>query len=110
MLGAALLSACATGPTNPSAQLRQTIASARTPADHEALAKYYVAEAAASRLHAEKYRKLKASPQQNPTGGRGNSNPKARYNSIIDMYEGEALEYDKLAEQQHAMGQAMQSP
>lgn len=98
-----LLSGCAVGPSNPSTQLAKQIETARTPADHEVLVKYYVRKAAASRVSAEKYRQLASSVQTSSIGGRGYSNPKARYNSIINVYEGEAAEYERLAEQQQLL-------
>lgn len=105
----ALLSGCAIGPGNPPARIAKQMEAASTPTDHETLVKYYVGEAAASRVHAEKYRKLAKSVQGYPTGGRGYSNPKTRYNSIINMYESEAAQYDTLAEQQRLLAKPAHS-
>lgn len=109
LLSAALLTACANGPTNPSAQLSKAIASARTPADHEALAKYYEGEATASRAHAKKYQKLAITTTETPAGGRGYVNQKARYNTVINMFEAEAAQYDALAVQQHKLAKTPES-
>lgn len=109
LVGGALLSGCAIGPSNPPTQIAKQVEAARTPADHEELAKYYLGQATTSRVHADKYRKLAKSVQGNPTGGRGSSNPKVRYNSIINMYESEAAGYDTLAEQQRLLAKTAQS-
>lgn len=103
LIGATVLSACANGPTHPSAQLAKSIAAARTPADHEALAKYYDGEASANRARVKKYQKLASSTTEMPTGGRGYSNPKIRYKSVIDLYEAEAAQYEVLANQQREL-------
>lgn len=102
LLLGALLAGCASGPSNPSALLSQRIEAARTVADHESLAKHYDNEAIASRAKAEKYRKLAKSATPSPTGGRGSSDSKARSNAIINVYESEAVEYEKLAAKQRA--------
>lgn len=109
LLGVIFLSACANGPTNPSAQLAKAIASARTPAEHDALAKYYDGEAIASRTHAGKYQRLANTTSETPAGGRGYINQKARYNMVINIYESEAAQYEVLAEQQRKLAQTPQS-
>ena len=57
VLGIAL-SGCAELITSPSPAMQQQIEAARTPADHEALAAYYVKEATAARNKAEDHRKM----------------------------------------------------
>jgi hypothetical protein len=99
-----LLSGCVSAPGNPSAQLSKRIEAARTADDHELIAKYYDGQAVASRAKADKYRKfVKAAPTYS-TGGRGNSDSKARLNSIINTFESEAAEYEKLAAKHRMTG------
>ena len=99
-----LLSGCVSAPGNPSAQLSNRIEAARTADDHESLAKYYDGQAVASRAKANKYRKfVKAAPTYS-AGGRGNSDSKARWNSIINTFDSEADDYEKLAARHRTTG------
>lgn len=104
-----LLSACAAGPTNPSPELLNVITAARTSSDHEALAKYYDSQAAASHVQAEKYKKWQASIKSDRPSGRGVSNPKARFDWLINIYEADAVEYEGLAGKQRILAGASHS-
>lgn len=98
------LTGCMSGPSNPSAQLTKRIESARTADDHESLAKYYDGQAVAAKAKANKYRKLAKSASPHPTGGRINSEPITRWNSIISTFDSEAAEYEKLAAKHRTAG------
>jgi hypothetical protein len=89
---------CASGPTAPSPELTQRIESARTRADHEALAAYYQNEAAAALAAADKHRKMAKSYQANLQGGRGGTSMAAHCNALVQQYERIAAEYDGMAE------------
>jgi hypothetical protein len=91
------LSGCAGLATAPSPALQQQIESARTRADHEALVKYYNAEAATARTKAAEHRKMATSYQGMIGGGRGGGNMVAHCNAIVSSYEGIAMQFDGMA-------------
>jgi hypothetical protein len=95
----ALLSGCTTSPNKPSEELVKRIATARTVADHESLAAYYVGEAAKSRKSVEQYRRSDEQWRRDPRTRVTNI---GRYEAVIKELDADALEYDKLAAQQRA--------
>ncbi len=92
-----VLAGCASGPNNPSPEIAQRIEAARTREDHEGLAAYYGREAALARAKAAEHRKMARSYQGMVTSGRGGANMPAHCNSIVNLYENMAIEYDSLA-------------
>ena len=106
LLGVAL-AGCAADPKVPSPELQQRIEAARTRGDHEALASYYVREAAGARAIAAEHRKMAKTYQGTAMGGRGGS-MFAHCNSIVRMYEGIAAEYDGLATDHRQMAERAQ--
>lgn len=96
------LSGCAEMITSPSQTMQQQIEAARTPADHEALAAYYVKEAAAARVKAEDHRKMGKAYTSFP-GGRGGGSWSAHCNASAASYEDIAKRYDAMAAEHRQM-------
>jgi len=107
LLGIAL-AGCAADPKVPSPELQQRIEAARTRADHEGLATYYVREAAGARAIAAEHRKMADTYQGMTRSGRGGGSIAAHCNSIVRMYEGIAAEYDGMAAEHRQMAQRAQ--
>lgn len=97
------LSGCADLITSPSRTMQQQIEAARTPADHEALAAYYVKEAADARGKAEDHRKMGKSYASWPAGGRGGGSWSAHCNASAASYEDIAKRYDAMAAEHRQM-------
>lgn len=103
VLGIAL-SGCAELITSPSPAIQQQIEAARTPADHEALAAYYVKKAAAARGKAEDHRKMGKGYASWPAGGRGSGGSWAAHcNATAASYEDIARRYDAMAAEHRQM-------
>ena len=105
VLGIAL-SGCAELITSPSPAMQLQIEAARTPADHEALAAYYVKEAAAARGKAEDHRKMGKGYASWPAGGRGSGGGgswAAHCNASAASYEDIAKRYDAMAAEHRQM-------
>jgi hypothetical protein len=102
------LAGCASAPSAPSADMLQRIESARTPADHEALAAYYDREAAAARAMASTHRKMAISYQRSLSGGRGGASMPAHCNAIARNQEAVAVEFDAMAAAHRQIGQQAQ--
>ena len=96
LIGVAL-SGCAGLATAPSPALQQQIETARTRADHEALAKYYDAGVARARAKVAEHRKMSTSYQGMISGGRGGGSMPAHCNAIASSYESIATQYDGMA-------------
>jgi hypothetical protein len=105
VLATAALAGCAGLATTPSAALQQQIEAARSPADHQALAKHYVAEAAAARAKAAEHRKMSTSYQGMIAGGRGGGNMAAHCNAIASSFEGIATQFDAMAASHRLMAE-----
>ncbi len=97
LLSGIALGGCAGLATSPSSTLQQQIEGARTRADHEALAKHYLGEAAAARAKAAEHRRLAIGYQRVPPGGRGGANMSAHCNAIASGFDGIAMQYDGMA-------------
>ena len=91
------LSGCAGLATAPSPALQQQIETARTRADHEALAKYYDAEVARARAKVAEHRKMATGYQGMISGGRGGGSMPAHCNAIASSYESIATQFDGMA-------------
>ena len=100
-----ILAGCASEPTAPPADLVQRIETARTPADHEALASYYDREASAASASAAAHRKMATSYQGMVAGGRGGASMPAHCNAIVRSQEAIATEYEGMAAAHRQMGQ-----
>ncbi len=101
------LAGCAGVATSPSAALQQQIEAARTPADHEALAAYYVDKALAARTSAEEHRRMGKTYQGSPPGGRGGGSMSAHCNAIASGYQDIATRFDAMAAEHRLLaGQA----
>lgn len=105
LLLSVILAGCASGPIAPPADLLQQIESARTQADHEALAAYYDRRASAARTSAATHRKMATSYQGMIGGGRGAASMPAHCNAIVRSQEAIATEYEGMAEAHRQMGQ-----
>lgn len=100
------LAGCAGVATAPPPAIQQQIEAARTPADHEALAAYYVKEAGAARAKAVDHRAMGKAYTAAPPGGRGGSWA-AHCNATAASYEEIASRYDAMAAEHRQMaGQA----
>lgn len=99
------LAGCAGVATTPPPAIQQRIEAARTPADHEALAAYYVKEAAAARAKVAEHRAMGRAYTVSPPGGRGGSwaahcnATAASYEEIASRYDGMAAEHRQMASQ-----------
>ena len=103
LLLAAALAGCATDQVRtPSPELQQRIASASTPADHEAIAVVYERDAATARSTAEEHRRMARLYRNQPVGGRG-GNMTYHCETLVKMYDGIAGEYEKLAAEHRQM-------
>ena len=105
LLLSVILAGCASGTISPPADLPQRIESARTQADHEALAAYYDREASAARASAASHRKMATSYQGMYAGGRGGASMSAHCNAIVRSQEAIATEYEGMAAAHRQMGQ-----
>lgn len=108
LLVAAVLAGCASGPDWPSLELRQRLESARTRADHEALAAQYEQEGAAARAVAARHRKMAASYQARLANDPGAASMVAHCNAIAQRQEGIAAEYEGMAEGHQAVANRTQ--
>ncbi len=111
LLVALSLGGCAAGSNSPAAQLAQKIESAQNASDHEALAKYYEAEATNARAQAADHRKLmkiyQAVSGRAPHGSTiGAGNAPAYHNTLSTQDEASAAAFDALAVEHHAMAKA----
>ena len=91
------LAGCASGPKPPSPELVQQIESARTRTDHEALATYYVGQAAGARASAAEHRRMAKTYTRMSPSGRGGASMPAHSNVIANSQDGIADEYDRMA-------------
>lgn len=104
-----VLAGCASGPKNPPPELVQRIESARTRADHEALVATYEGEAAVARAKAAEHRKMAQSYKGVVMIGKGfGANMPVHCNSLVNLYENMAAEYDGLAAGHRTMAAAAQ--
>ena len=97
LLAGIALSGCAAIATAPSPALQQRIETARTRADHEALAKYYADQAAAARGKVAEHRQMATGYQGMVGGGRGGGSMPAHCNAIASSFEGIAAQFDGMA-------------
>lgn len=106
LLGLAL-TGCASGPSSPSAQLQQQIETARTPTDHEALAKYYEAEAAKAVQRAIDHRRMSKTYITAALVGRGGAaNMPTYHNDLAKHADSDATAYLGLAADHRNMAKA----
>lgn len=96
------LAGCAGVVTAPTPAIQQQIEAARSPADHEALAGYYVKEAGAARAKAVDHRAMGKAYAVSPPGGRGGSWT-AHCNASAASYEEIASRYDTMAAEHRQM-------
>lgn len=94
---------CAEMVTAPGPAMQRQIEAARTTADHEALATYYVKEAAAARNKAEDHRKMGTGYASWPAGGRGGGSWAAHCNAAAAGYEDIARRYDAMSAEHRQM-------
>ena len=99
----ALLVACVGNPPAPPAEIAQKIEAANTRTDHEALASYYVKEAATARAVADKHRKMAKSYQGVPQ--RGGPTMSTHCTSIAQWQESIASGYESMATAHRDMAQ-----
>ncbi len=97
------LAGCAELATRPSQAIQQKIEAARTPADHEALAEYYVKEAAAARAKAEDHRNMAKRYGSWPPSGRGGASWAAHCDAAASSYADIARRYDTMAAEHRQM-------
>lgn len=104
---AIVLAACATAPDAPDApapELARQIETARTPADHLALAAHYEREAAAARTVAARHEKMSRSYQASPYE-KGGGSMRAHCQSLVRTYQSAAAQYDAIAQDHRQMAQ-----
>lgn len=102
------LAGCASEPSSPSAQLQQQIEAARTPTDHESLAKYYETEAASASQRAIEHRKLAKTYNSAALIGRSNgaANMPAYHNELAKQADSNAAAYLGLSAEHRNMEKA----
>lgn len=109
LLGLAL-TGCASdpSPSSPSAQLQQQIEAARTPTDHESLAKYYETEAASATQRSIEHRKLAKTYNSAALIGKssGAANMPAYHNDFAKRADSDAADFLGLAAEHRNMGKA----
>lgn len=76
------------------------VAAAKTPADHQALAAYFISKAEAAQAKVEMHRQMAANPA---LGGKAAESWKAHCNSLIATYQQQAKDYTALAKAQQEM-------
>lgn len=92
-----VLAGCASGPPSTPADIVQRIETAKTPADHEALAVYYTQEANKARENAALHRTMAKSYQIQAASGRGGASMPAHCNAIAQSDDGIAKQFDDMA-------------
>ena len=104
-----VLAGCASGPKNPPPELVQRIESSRSLTDHEVLVATYEGEAATARAKAAGHRRMARSYKGVATNGKGvGANMPVHCNSLVNLYENMATEYDGLAADHRTMAAAAQ--
>lgn len=91
------LAGCASSPSSPPADVVQRIETAKTPADHEALAAYYTQEAIKAGDNAALHRKMAKSYQVQAASGRGGASMPAHCTALAQSFDGVAKQYDDMA-------------
>lgn len=91
------LAGCADLGTSTPRAIEQQIESARTPADHQALAMYYTKEASAARAQGVEHLKLGKTYKTATLGSRGAGSLPAHCNAIAADYEAIATRYEAMA-------------
>lgn len=97
LLAGAGLAGCAGIATFPPPAVQRQIEAARTPADHEALAAYYVKEAGTARARADEHRAMGNAYAISPPGGRGGGSWTAHCNATAASYEDIASRHEAMA-------------
>ena len=87
------------------ANLEQMIANAKTPADHEAIAKYYDQQAAKANEQVQWHQKLLKAYMANPRF----STMQMHCSRLVDFYKNEAKEDRKLAQEHREMATSAKS-
>jgi hypothetical protein len=100
------LAGCADFVTAPSGALQQQIQAARTPADHQKLADYYLKEAATARASAAEHREMGKRYGASPMGGRGGGSMSTHCNAVAASYDEIAARYDAMATAHKEMASA----
>lgn len=97
------------------ADLPDAIESAKTAADHEALAAYFEGEAKAARATAERHRRMGSSYEKHPrpAGLKGNRAPlhqamPPHCKRLVTSYEAAAEDYEAMAAAHREMAQAVE--
>lgn len=104
LLVGVVMAGCAAGPKSPSPELQQQIESAKTRSEHVALAAFYDREAAGARASAALHRRMAKSYESMSPPGRGGASMRAHCNTIVNMFDGIAAEYDGLASDHRRLG------
>ncbi len=102
LIGAGL-AGCADLTTAPPPAIQKQIEAARTPADHEALAAYYVKQAAEARARATEHRAMGKAYSITPPGGRGGGSWAVHCNATATSYDDIAARYDAMASEHRQM-------
>jgi hypothetical protein len=96
LMGIAAIGFAAT-PEAPPADIVQKIESAKTPANHEALAAYFANEASTARAQADQHAKMGKLYLSNRGSGKGLAGMTSHCEKIVKEYQGMATEYDAMA-------------
>lgn len=105
LLLSVVIAGCAGGPKSPSPALQQLIESANTRTEHTELAAYYDREAAGARTNAAHHRRMAKSYEAMSPPERGGASMRAHCNAIVTMFDGIAVEYDRLAAEHRRLGE-----
>ncbi len=97
------LAGCADLGTSTPRAIEQQVESARTPADHQALAAYYTKESVAARAQANEHLKLGKTYKTATLGGRGAGSLPAHCNAIAADFDGIATRFEAMAAEHRQM-------
>jgi hypothetical protein len=104
VLAAGLLAPASRAVTAEQADIDQMIATAKTAADHQALADYYTRQAAEARAQVATHKKMAAQYSMSSVGKQATKTHFHQHcEALIRSYEAEAKEYDALAKAHHDM-------
>ena len=97
LAAALVLAGCASGPPATPPEVIQRIDTARTRADHESLAAYYVQQAGKARDSAAEHRKMATRYSGQASIGQKGPSMAAHCNAVVQSAESMATSYDAMA-------------
>lgn len=103
LLGGAALGGCTSLSTAPTPALQHQIEAARTPADHDALAKYYDGEVATARSKASEHREMGKRYAAAPVGRGGSGSMQTHCNAVATSFDQIAQQFEAMAAEHRGM-------